>query len=119
MSTPIFKFIVEYVSPLLGDIPTQEHADIYVGAERVEYLPLSAQSIGTQPFNPENGIEKYESRKYRALTALPLLAIALCSFFISTGISRSDYSRVAELSVYLIWILEAGRSANFLKPIQW
>jgi len=49
----------------------------YIGAERVEFLPIPAMSTkGTMLFNPEQGITKTESRGRRALSALPLLVLA-------------------------------------------
>jgi hypothetical protein len=118
LQTPLLKFMIENVAPLLGDIQANQVSDRHIGAERVEFLPLPARSFsGTMRFNYTRGITMYESRGRRALFALPLLAIAL--FSLPDRKSAMPLFQILDTPVYLIWMLEGSRSVNYLKPIQW
>lgn len=82
--------------------------DDFIGAERVEFLPLPARSLtGTMPFNPMQGTARYESRKKRALIALPLLVLAVFSACIKPNYSSSPAQETV-LPVYLLMMIEVA-----------
>jgi len=119
LATPVFKFIVKYLESYLGDQTNNEMCSRFIGAERVEFLPIPAKSTtGTMLFSSDQGITKTESRGPRALFALPLLVFAGSFSFISKQ-NPEPLLRFLDMSAYLIWILEASRSTNHLKLIQW
>lgn len=48
-----------------------------IGAVRIDYLPPPPKSVsGTMPFNPEQGVDKAESKLSRAFVALPFLVLS-------------------------------------------
>lgn len=117
--TPILKFAVRYISPMLGDIQANTVTDRYISAEKVEFLPVPARSVtGTMLFNPTQGIAQYDNRMRRVLFALPLLVLALFSPSL-TKQSPMPILQILEMPTYVVWLVEGNRRANFLKPIQW
>ena len=69
-------FRLRWFGPFLGDAVPGVAGTI--GAERVEYLPVSTRSIsGTCPFNPEQGLGRSESKAKRAAFAFPLIASSI------------------------------------------
>lgn len=119
LSTPVIKVLIEKVAPFLGDVQINEMSARHIGAEKIEFLPIPVRSTtGTMPFNSTQGITNHESRRRRALLAFPLLSIPIWLSLLDTK-SRSSVFQILEAPVFLIWMLEGCRSANYLKPMQW
>ncbi|KAL2849403.1 hypothetical protein BJX68DRAFT_267254 [Aspergillus pseudodeflectus] len=81
LRTPLDRIAAALLFPRAGDARADQLCGDAVGAARIEYLPLPRRSLqGTMPFNPELGIGLGESKRGRALRALPLLLLALGGF---------------------------------------
>lgn len=118
LGTPQLEFIVEHMFSILGDVQTNLISDRHIGADCIEFLPIPLLSTrGTMPFNPTQGVTKFESRVQRAVFALPMLVIPLVLPY--TRKDPTPIFQILNAPVYLIWMLEGCRRANSLKPIQW
>lgn len=116
-STPVFKFMSLYIIPRLGDFIPNENCARYIGAERMEYLPVPAKSImGTMLFNPEQGIVMEVSSGRRALLAMPLLVVPIYFTLLCNGESW-PLLQLLDMPIYCIWLLEGSRRANNMTPI--
>ncbi|CZR68336.1 related to hydroxylase [Phialocephala subalpina] len=70
------KIIGKYILPRAGDFLADSQCDVMIGATKLDILPVPPRSIqGNMPFDPKAGIGQKESRKWRALYALPLLGL--------------------------------------------
>lgn len=119
-SNRIVKFIIEIANPYLGDLNANTVSARYVGAERVEFLPVPLRSTkGTMPFNPEQGITKNDSRVRRAKAGIALLIVGGYFSYMGWNETRMVGTQILSMPVYLVWLLEGCRRANHLKPIQW
>ena len=118
LRTRLLKFLCYYWFPVSGDTSANPLSESDIGAERIEFLPIPARSLtGTMPFNPLQGITKLESRESRAWVGLPLLILAVCSWY-----SRKEdipwFSMETSLPVVLLMMMEGSRRANEMKPVQ-
>lgn len=76
LATLTDRIMAIHVIPALGDYLADITCDSMVGAELLDSLPPPARSLeATMPWDPESGIGKHESKLFRAVYALPLLAI--------------------------------------------
>jgi FAD binding domain len=81
------QLIAHYVIPYAGDLVVDQSCETWVGAARIDYLPVPQRSLaGHMPFNPSQGIGKEESRWLRIVLALPLLVMAVAAFQIMFGL---------------------------------
>lgn len=117
--TYFLKLMIRTISPLLGDMQTDMMCERYIGAVRVDFLPIPERSTrGTMLFNPSQGNTKQESRKQRAIFALPLLLL-IGSVHNSTRWVAEPILQLLLLPIYLVWMIEGSRRANHFKIIQW
>jgi 2-polyprenyl-6-methoxyphenol hydroxylase-like FAD-dependent oxidoreductase len=123
MRGPFEYVLAHYLMPRAGDLLTDLASDSWIGAVRLDFLPVPLRSLhGTMPFNPEQGLGKNESLIGRALFAMPMLAL---SFFTSTKenltarVSHSPRLVAYFGTLYGIMLLESTRRANALLPMQW
>jgi hypothetical protein len=73
-------FTVFQILPRAGDMMLDIHADWFIGAVKLNFLPVPERSLAaSQPFNPQQGIDKKESILYRLALASPFLLLsAIC-----------------------------------------
>ena len=118
LRTRLLKFLCYYFFPISGDTGANPLSESDIGAERIDFLPLPTRSFaGTMPFNPMQGITKLESRKRRALVALPLFMLAVFPSYPRID-SSPTFSIDADLPMCLLMMMEGSRRANEMKPVQ-
>lgn len=121
--------LAHYIMPHAGDLLVDLASDSWIGAIRLEYMPIPSRSLyGTMPFNPQQGMGKNESLMWRALAATPLLAIGVYSFRtygtagigpFTAGSSSAGLAHLADFgTVYAILLIESARRASLLTPMQ-
>jgi 2-polyprenyl-6-methoxyphenol hydroxylase-like FAD-dependent oxidoreductase len=118
------KFTAYWAMPLLGDTVSDLATDMYIGAIKIDYLPVPERSLkGDMPFNPDHGCGKKESYLKRFLLGLPLIAIMFVAF--RSLPSASDVLTPWQLPsfltdygvLYSILLVESTRRANALNPL--
>jgi 2-polyprenyl-6-methoxyphenol hydroxylase-like FAD-dependent oxidoreductase len=112
-----------WAMPLLGDFGADLGVDLYIGATKLDYLPVPERSLkGNMPFNPDHGIGRNESYLKRLLLALPFVAVM--SVAVQNLPSAYDVVAPWQLSsfladngiLYTIMLIESTRRANALNP---
>jgi 2-polyprenyl-6-methoxyphenol hydroxylase-like FAD-dependent oxidoreductase len=103
--------LAHYLMPNAGDLLVDLASDNWIGATRLNYLPIPPRSLGgTMPFNPEQGLGKNESLFMRALAASPFLS--LCVYH--SRLMKSVLPGQALLTAVKAGRLELGRSSVHL-----
>ncbi|KAH6633730.1 FAD binding domain protein [Boeremia exigua] len=81
------RFLAFWVLPNSGDFSSDLLSDMIIGAVKLDYLPTPERSFhGTMPFNPSQGLGQAESKLWRAVRALPFLAITAAATYFMLGI---------------------------------
>lgn len=119
-----------------GDMLIDWACDAWIGAQRLDYLPVPLRSLrGTMPFNPEQGMGKYESISKRAVAAssflVPLAShrVLLRYYYyyyptVPGGVDAATSSWqlcvfLADFgTIYSVLLVESARHTNRLSPIQ-
>ncbi|KAF3480348.1 uncharacterized protein GIQ15_05695 [Arthroderma uncinatum] len=125
------RIISHYFLPISGDMLIDWASDTWIGAEKLNFLPLPKRSLrGTMPFNPEQGMGKYESIPKRAFAAMPFLGLLGLHSAIFKGslLQLPSYNAtrswplpvpLADFGViYNILLIESARQTNRLSPMQ-
>ncbi|KAK4169846.1 Neuroligin-4, X-linked [Cladorrhinum sp. PSN259] len=80
------KILVFYILPRFDEFIPAFKLELMVGSEKIDFLPLPEKSLRRDkvlaPFNPMIGVTKQESKLWRAVLALPLLAMAGLAFHV-------------------------------------
>jgi hypothetical protein len=110
-----------YVVPLLGaDFIMELQADLAIGAEVLQYLPMPIRSLeSNMPFNPEQGVGKKESTLLRVLLALPFVGLTV---FAARNLSPSTealHSIEKEFRNVQLWDLKALPFVHDLLESDW
>ena len=72
------RLFVRYGLALLADYLQEMAGDMVIGASKLDFLPLPLVSLrGTEPYNPNHGFGRKESKLKRALLALPFMVLAV------------------------------------------
>jgi hypothetical protein len=122
---PVEKFIALSIAPRLGkDFIVNLQSESQIGAERLEYLRVPQRSLNIgMPYNQSQGVGQHESLKRRAMTALPILAFGyFCQGFMDAATYHHEVLQTMQKTsfivnlapIYLIWLTESKRHANFL-----
>jgi hypothetical protein len=115
--TRTLRLVTRFLFPISGDGGQNAEAAEDIGAELVEFLPIPGRSLtGTMPFNPLQGVTRFENRKLRALIASPLLLLGILSAFKQSELSGPLQGMV--FPIQLLMMMEGSRRANGLKPLQ-
>jgi 2-polyprenyl-6-methoxyphenol hydroxylase-like FAD-dependent oxidoreductase len=95
----IERIIAYYIMPNAGDLLVDLASDSWIGAIRLEYLPIPKRSLGgTMPFNPEQGMGKNENPLYRALVASPFLGLGMFHFQLVKRLLPRQMMRAASVA---------------------
>lgn len=118
------QLITRYILPYAGDLAANDACSSWIGAERIQYLPVPPRSlVGTASFNPTQGIGRKEKIWRRAAVTIPLLAAAWTGYSLrqaegaSTPHVRQDQGLLLSFwSNFGIWfaimLIESARRAN-------
>lgn len=93
-----------YVVPYAGDYLVDLSSEAWVGATLLNYLPPPPRSLNSHmPFNPEQGLDKQESERYRAIVALPFLIMAILCSHIVRGLIPYESGGAILQSGKIVW----------------
>ncbi|KZF20545.1 FAD/NAD(P)-binding domain-containing protein [Xylona heveae TC161] len=136
LRSPSDKFVAYYLGPRLGDLLMDRLSETYIGAQRINFLPVPEISLqATMPFNPTMGFGKSESRRRRAFFALPLLVLAVlaygrrCSSGSVLAVRADSASKLGDVIqsfnfaaeyavIYTVFLIESARRSNALTLAQ-
>lgn len=124
------RLITRYVLPYAGDLAANDACSSWIGAERIQYLPIPPRSlVGTTTFNPTQGIGREEKTWRRAAVTIPLLAAAWTGYSLrqapvtrTPNVHRDQALLLSFWSNLGIWfaimLIESARRANQLNLLR-
>ncbi|KAL4746284.1 hypothetical protein BDW72DRAFT_197825 [Aspergillus terricola var. indicus] len=109
------RFLARFILPYAGDFTVNLACESWVGAARIDYIPVPSRSLhGNTPFNPAQGIGREPVLDWnRICLALPLLVgpfLLQTSTTRPTGLSAETCLTLA--TWYAITLIESARRAN-------